>query len=703
VASLRLQLADRDRRLADLTEHSLQILDKLAAAREELAGQERMREHVQQLEVLLADARRRCRAAGRVVLAPEPQTEQAFQVVVWGATEAHRPQIGELLAALPHAPVTLLLGVGVPPDGFALQHASALGVLEGDDRPATAWNRAFASTQAPVLVMLRAGALPAPGAVEQLAAAAAAEDVLLATPLLRRGDTRTLGCRDRGAIDLEPAAAPAGPDVQPVTFGDPVGFALGRAAFQRHGLFDEDLRTDLALAEWTLRGAAQGLRCLGVPGAEVGTPPGPADDRPDDDPAGDAAARECDRLVVVARHQPRELADAAASLPGFWLQPADAVAAALQAAFRRLPHAAEFPAAVDLLAAQAGALAASVRTLPELRECLRAVAAALDVAGAGELPPPALAARLADAAAEIRARAAAVPELRADIARHAVAVREQKDEMLARAGTIDALKDEMIERERAIQSLREELVHRQTQIDSLQRDIEEQSELHAEVERLERAARENEERAHQIAQLQAEIAQNVVAIARRQIETAQMQATIEALRKDLAATNAARDGLRQDLAATAAERDGLREVAAERERLREDLAATAAERERLREELGAARQQNEGAQVQAAARQRELEQSLAVESERLKKLLDELETARTGHESLRHEHGTLQEQRIELESRAHDIVLTLRGRERWIVALLEELERRRLKLRRRKLSQDERDFLAQQAARRAQP
>src|SRR5262249_17586301 len=155
------------------------------------------------------------------------------------------------------------------------------------------------------------------------------------------------------------------------------------------------------------------------------------------------------------------------------------------------------------------------------------------------------------------------------------------------------------------------------------------------------------------------------------------------------------------IGALTAERDG---AAAAAQQLREQNEGLLQQAQRLLEQVGRSQDRSQqleaeteqltAARAAASERLTEPEHSLTNPSRRLQGLLGELARARTGHETLRREHGSLQEQRIELESRAHELMLILRDRERWIAALLHEVAGRRLKLRGRGLLPHESEFLA---------
>jgi chromosome segregation ATPase len=275
------------------------------------------------------------------------------------------------------------------------------------------------------------------------------------------------------------------------------------------------------------------------------------------------------------------------AVEGLWRRPPTELAAALRAAFRRLPHAVELASAVDLLVAQTQTIADFARLRPELRARLTDLATRLGAPAAGTLVE--IVERLAGAATALAdSRAAAVSALQQQQQSHAEAVAALQQQLQSRVNTIEVLQQEL-----------------QVRAD-------------------EQAARERK-----IAELQQEVVRR----------------------------------------------------SAEFDRVREQFSVA------VRDVSGLAGQRD-SANVRIA----ELEQSLANATERFKRATTEMDAVRSGHEGLRYEHGSLQEQYVELASRVHELVLTLRDRERWIALLLAEVQRRRL--RRRPLTDHEREFLA---------
>ena len=251
-----------------------------------------------------------------------------------------------------------------------------------------------------------------------------------------------------------------------VPFASPEAFALTRSAFEAVGPFDQDLATDLALAEWTMRAAQRSFVVVGVVEAEAHTTLGAA-------PTQDAI--ESDRLVVLARHRPHQLMTAALASESLWKMDGDALAATLRAAIQRLPRAQEMPAAVDILVQQTQTLANWKRIAPAVRNRVAALAKDLGCSSEDALSDqnlPSLLERVGSAVGAMRQRATAADlaeQAAQKVLREAQSARVHqrdveahlKEEMLARSNTIDALRNELLERERAIASLREELGRRQ--------------------------------------------------------------------------------------------------------------------------------------------------------------------------------------------------------------------------------------------------
>ena len=659
MAELRLQLADRERRLAELTEQSLQILDRLAESRATTSERGALFARIAELQELLADTRQRVRFGSRAVLANGLEQQAPFAVVVWDLGG----DAGRLAASVAGvtAPVTALMGPRERVDTFADGLEGHVSLHETDcATPAHFWNQAMATTQAPVVVLLQAGSHLDADALGQLAAAASADGVAIAVPVLDCGEGRSLGRAERALLDLVPQPCSETSGLCAVPFASPEAFALSRAAFERVGLFDQDVVGDLALAEWVLRAGARQYRCLGVAEAIAALPQLRA--------AAEPAVIDADRLVVLARHRPQQLAAAALAADSLWQQEPDAVAAALRAVFRRLPQAAEFGQAIELLVLQAQTVAGWKRLAPALRERIVGVAGELRVPVGEVVTDPGLvtlAERLQATAAVMRERSAEldVRHREAQELRQALAGRDQieqelRRDIIARSNTVDALRHEINEREHAIASLREEVGHRRGESDRL-------------VDHLGRVEHDFDELKVRAVALttQNSVLESECMRLTEQIAALQAQQQVDASR------------------ITDVEQRLVAETQHSRE-LEGQLGKALGRQLALDPELHAAR-----SSVQA------VEQMLAEESERLHRVLGEIDELRGGHESLRREYSSLQEQRIELEVRAHELVLLLRERERWIADLLGEVQDRRW--RRRELTPAEAEFMARHAGLRA--
>jgi hypothetical protein len=469
-ADLRQLLAQRERDVAALTEHSLRILDELAEARRQAGDPASLQHRVERLQEALADARQRVRSGARAILGTVDATVQGTHgtdVVLWDPAVDLRQELAQRSASLEGCSITLLTGQRHRSEQFREALKPGWSVLASSClRPAHFWNQAMASTHGDVVVFVGAqSAITADGA-RALAAAARASGVAIACPRLLIGESTTLGRCEQGVLDMQPMPMSQDAVSGTVPFASPEAFALTRSAFEAVGPFDQDLATELALAEWTMRAAHRSLVVVGVVEAEARAAVGAA-------PSSDAL--EADRLVVLARHRPHQLMTAALASESLWTMDGDALAATLRAAIQRLPRAQEMPAAVDILVQQTQTVANWKRIAPAVRN--RIVALAKDLGFSAEDTSsdqnlPSLLERVGAAVGAMRQRATAadVAEQAAQKAlREADAARAQqrnveahlKDEMLARSNTIDALRNELLERERAIASLREELGRRQ--------------------------------------------------------------------------------------------------------------------------------------------------------------------------------------------------------------------------------------------------
>lgn len=468
VEALRSRLADRDRELAALTEHSLRILDELAASRQQTSNAAQVQERTARLQDALADARQRVRSSSLAYLgALDAPADSAFDVVLWGLAPEPESELDKSVASLSGCAVTAMMGQGHRAEAFRFAAESGAAVLETScSRPAHFWNQAMASTQAEVVVFLAGGSCLGAEDARKLAAAARAVGVSVACPVVRTAEVSVCGRVEQGVLDLRALPSTGLAASTTVQFASPEAFAITRELFQAVGMFDQDLATDLALAEWTMRASARSLRVVAVAEATCSASALRA---------GGGAVEEADRLVVLARHRPHQLMTAALSSESLWQLDSDMLGAALRAAIARLPRANEMPAAVDLLAHQAQTMAGWKRIAPALRERVATLCRDLQIHVDGQIVDaaiPPLVDRIAAAVGALRQRAASAESVQQASQKsqqewerlskeHRDVERQLKDGMLARSGTIDALRNELLERERAIASLRQEIGHKQ--------------------------------------------------------------------------------------------------------------------------------------------------------------------------------------------------------------------------------------------------
>ena len=502
VAALRSRLAERDRELAALTEHSLRILDELAASRQQTSDSAQVQDRIHRMQEALADARQRVRASSLAYLGPlDPAGSDAFDVVLWGLDPDPEKELGQSLGMLGGCSVTAMMGQGHRAEAFRGAAGHGVAVLETScSRPAHFWNQAMASTQAEVVVFVAGGSCLSAEDAQRLAAAASIGGVALACPVVQAVGISACGRVEQGVLDLRPLPTTDLATSSTVQFASPEAFAISREVFQAVGLFDQDLATDLALAEWTMRASARSLRVVAVAEATCSVSALRS---------GGGAVEEADRLVVLARHRPHQLMTAALSSEFLWQMDSDMLGAALRAAIQRLPRANEMPAAVDLLAHQAQTMAGWKRIAPALRERVATLCRDLQIhvdAQIVDAAIPPLVDRIAAAVGAIRQRAASADsaqqeaqksqqELERISKEHREVERQLKDGMLARSSTIDALRNELLERERAIGSLRQELGHKQGETQRFVDHLAQQQEQILELkEQLARAASEQDAR-----------------------------------------------------------------------------------------------------------------------------------------------------------------------------------------------------------------
>mgnify|MGYP003338117755 CR=1 FL=1 len=317
------------------------------------------------------------------------------------------------------------------PSLFVRGHDAGYSVLVAhEDTPAACWNQAFACSQTDALVFLHMGAAPSGECVAHLAAAALADAVALATPAILGPTSRTLGLVDRGQLSLAPNPSEERRLVQTVEFGSPIAFAMARAAYHAVGTFDEAIRTGMALVDWTLRSRAHGLRCVGSSSATASIHPAI--------PSKELDRCDADHWLLLARHRPEHLAVAVLKSPSVFRMPAEQLATTLRDVFLRLPQAAEFPAAAQMLAQQALAMTAPLASHPKVVAEVHALANLLSLEVLAEQDAAELAHAVREAVeaqceeiACLEREARQVPALQAQLATALQAVRESQQQMLA--------------------------------------------------------------------------------------------------------------------------------------------------------------------------------------------------------------------------------------------------------------------------------
>lgn len=298
-AELEALLADRERRLRELTDQTLGLLDQLTEARERTeGGRQELERRIASLEQQLTSAERRVRRSGRRTLRPEADAAPGdVEFVCWGSWQAEA--LAEVAETVAPAPVRWLVG-----DAPTQPVENVEAHVAPTPTAAHAFNEAVAASEAAWIVLLAAGQVPASGSLdlpddESLALASVAHESAEG----RRGSLAELDATlaFRAVDAAEPGAA--------VDFALPEAFALRRRACREVGTFDEGIRGPLALMEWTLRAREAGLTvvqaALQVHGPQL------------EDRDGDR-----DRLVVLARHRPDQLGSALGRCPLLWRLPA---------------------------------------------------------------------------------------------------------------------------------------------------------------------------------------------------------------------------------------------------------------------------------------------------------------------------------------------------------------------------------------------
>lgn len=382
---------EREERLAELTDQSLDLLDQLAEARRRVEGLEvsvRDAEVLRtRLEGALADARRRVRSTRSLGGLRPTSDAVAVDVVLWTEDDAFDAEwLAGAVAALEGRSVTVL----APPAGRVdvESFGERVRVLAADGRsPAHLANLALASTDAPVVLLVLAGSDLEPIEAALAAGAFAAiddETVALGQPVLVHPDgDESLGLEETQSLRMrrlphEPSASAA----VPLEFVSPEVVAVRRGAFERLGPFDEDLRSVYAFVEYSLRAVRDDSQLVGLPTVRVPVSgrllPGPR------------RLRVRDRLITLAQHRHGEMGSALGAEEIYWTIDPVELAALLGALLRRIPGADAWPEAVDRLVAEAVGLSGRTIPGPALDERLAALGRIVQAMTAipGEPPTP---------------------------------------------------------------------------------------------------------------------------------------------------------------------------------------------------------------------------------------------------------------------------------------------------------------------------
>lgn len=526
--------------MASLVEEAMAMREVLTSDRERLTAE------VAQLKAVLEATRKHAFATQSAVLGSQQLARGKHQVVLWGVEQSHRTVVDTLLASLPRTAVTVLLKQGADPSLFVRGHEAGYSVMVAhDDSPAGCWNQAFACTQTDALVFLHISAAPTGECADQLATSAVEPAVALSTPAVLGRTTRTIGASEHGPMQFAPVVSDERRLVQTVLFGSALAFAMSRTAYHAVGCFDETLRTGLALADWTLRSRELGLRCLGVASATVSVHPAIGTNA--------IEGSEADRLILLARHRPEQLAAAVLTMPGVFQQPPEQLAATLRSVFLRLPRAAEFPAAAQLLAGQATAMAAALRSLPPLVSEVRGLADLLGITAAAEQTAEevAVAVRAAVVAQQeqvelLQSEVVELPLVRAQLAAALQEVGGLKDRLLANADTLRGAEQARAERDVAIAALRTELEQARATIGKLEGELRAAEYAHELIPRLQVLVEQSNER---VVALETELAIRSSAVFEREVAIGRLRGTAEALQEQVARITSERDSLRETVKA----------------------------------------------------------------------------------------------------------------------------------------------------------
>ncbi len=355
-----------DRRLAELTNQSVELLEQLADSRQALAAAQKeqslWQHRYHRLHEVLDDARRRVRSnRSQNLLLPEGNARlQDVEIVLWSPASSAK---GWQNISTGDLPVTLLMPSTAKES--ADWQGARLRVQKADEVfPAQLWNLGMASSNAPHVLFLAAGCkIPS---AEKLAdiPAYAADEVALAQPALQdAAGNLSLGLQEQQDLQMaRMAMAASGKTLPQLDFVAPEAFLLSRAAYEELGPFDENLRGTAALLEYCLRAQSNEHHLIGLPDLQIQC-----------EPLLDLSTEnsESDRMVVLAQHRPGEVALAMSRCQSFWdLSPSE-LRQWLGTVYQRLPNAAQWPEAVEVLVQESVAIAAHTLSGPALQQNLK--------------------------------------------------------------------------------------------------------------------------------------------------------------------------------------------------------------------------------------------------------------------------------------------------------------------------------------------
>ena len=646
------EASESELRLRELTDQSLDLLDQLAVARNELqesrdetqsvsAELGKTRQHVEQLELaqrqlqrVVEDARRQVRVSrslrsvGRVPNEPDPA---AVEVVFW--VPGAKTVDAEWLAG---AVADVTSTYGVPCSLICQGHQAPkpedridqLVVISADHAsPAHAFNLAMASTDAPAVMIVACGATLSETALAELDGLHD-ESVGLGVPRISQaGAGASQGLVESQELEMDRCYVSAWDEASgSCDFAAPEAFLVCRAAFEEVGTFDEDLAGPVALTDYALRLQQANFRLHALPGCEVELS-AELDLLPD-------ICSDFDRMIVTARHRHADLATMLAACPSVAELPATAFLSLIDALFTHLPADTEIGTAFYVQ---------QLRSLMD-RE-------AHYVFGADDALPNVSAALSRLHAQPCRGLSQRLDEIDSILSRDGgddVEADELLDSILTRIHLEIEVKGAVVEAvaslNQACEVLSGEVRQRDEQISELDR-------------RLQGAADQIADRDAKIADRDAKIADHEARVADRDARIADLEAQLED-----------REAQLKEFYSRVADRDKQLESAGlDASQLRAEVAALSGQLESMGERIQELAKGRASLVEIVEAGAREVDSEVSVDEE-------------TSFE--------------ELAGFVRVISKTLEDRQRWIVGLLDELCSKRLRIKARKLAPHEQDFIA---------